>query len=135
MRQRLICVDSSAPAAQLVHLLAERLCALGDLRRLRDLALELGDPLVALLESRLVVLARLGATAVDLGGRAATCGSAPVAARLRRRTLRLLRRALVDLLRLALNAIHLPVLPIRQAKRKPAPKRWAQAIWLSQAKL
>jgi hypothetical protein len=49
---------SSSPA-QLVHLRAQLLGALGGLRGLRDLALELGDASVALGERRLVVLVRL----------------------------------------------------------------------------
>lgn len=121
-----------APAAQLVHLLAERLRALGGLGSFGDLALELGDARVALLERRLVVRARLGDAAFDLGCRAAVCGNTLAATHLRRHALRLLRRALVDLLRLVLQTIHLPVLSIRRAKKKPAPKRWVQAIGASQ---
>lgn len=48
-----------AAPAQLVHLRAQLLGALGGLRGLRDLALELGDASVALGERRLVVLVRL----------------------------------------------------------------------------
>ena len=107
--------------AQLVHLGAQRLRALGALRRLRDLALELGDARVALRERGLVVLTRLGDSIVDLGSRTAARAGILAAAHLRRRALRLLRRALVDLLRPVLQAIHLPVLPVRRAKKEPAP--------------
>lgn len=103
--------------AQLVRLGAKLLGALGGLRRLRDPALQLGNPGVALLERRLVVLARFGDAIVDLGSRVAACGSALAAAHLRQHALRPLRRALVDLLRLVLQAIHLPVLPVRRAKK------------------
>nr|WP_147556144.1 hypothetical protein [Olsenella timonensis] len=58
-----------APAAQLVHLLAQGLRALGGLGRLRDLALELRDARVALLQSCLVVRARLGDAAICSGAR------------------------------------------------------------------
>ena len=117
-----------APAAQLVHLLAQGLGALGGLRRLRDLALQLRDARVALDERRLVVRAGLSGAVVGPGGR----GGAVIAAHLRRRALRFLRRALADLLRLVLQAIYLPVLPVRRAKKQPVPIRWVQAMGVSQ---
>lgn len=99
-----------ALVVQLVHLDAQPLGALGGLGCLCDLASEFDDASFALRERRFVILTRLGDAAVDLGGRAAACGNVPATAHLRRRALRLLRRALVDLLRLVLQAIHLPVL-------------------------
>ena len=119
--------------AQLIHLGAQLLSAPSAVfAALCDLALELRDARVALGERRLVIRARLGDAAVDPEGRAAPCGSVPAAAHLRRRALRLLRPPLVDLLRLVLQAIHLPV-PFRKAgKEKPAPIRWVQAMGWSQ---
>lgn len=102
-----------ALAPELVHLGAQLLRALCGLRGLGDLALQLRDPRVALLQRRLVVRARPRGVARPYLRRRLL--------RLVALRLRLLRRALVDLLRPVLQAIHLPVPSIRRAKRKPAP--------------
>ena len=87
---------------------------------------------LALRERHLIILASLSDTVIGLGSHRVARSSAPVTAHLHRCVFASLHRTLVDLLRLILQAVHLPVLSIRRARREPAPKRWVQAMGVSQ---